>query len=161
MQILKQIIIFQKIVVVPIDVDVSRVLFGLGLMSWEWRSPILVNLDIWVFWIFLGKWIAFCNNYDILFHGHDQCSRLYTQSLQVKFSLNQLLDWLSLLVHLKKLISLYWYPSENFNRLMSLCWFLFIDVTLLMSICWCHSFNNKIYEWETIVILVWRDGWYI
>ena len=60
-----------------------------------------------------------------------------------------------------KLISLYWYHFENLTLLMSLCFCLFIDVTLLMSIFWCHSINNKICEWAAIVILFWRNDWYI
>ena len=44
---------------------------------------------------------------------------------------------------------------------MSVGWCLFIEVMLLMSICCCHSINNKICEWTTIVILVWSNDWYI
>ena len=54
-----------------------------------------------------------------------------------------------------------WFHFIDIPRLMSLCWCLFIDVTLLMSTCWWHSINNKICEWATILILVWRDDWYI
>ena len=62
-------------------------------------------------------------------------------------------------VTLPKLKSRFYFIDISLK--ISTGWCHFVNVSLLMSICLHHSINNKIYEWETNVVLVWTNGWCI